>query len=79
MHALGAIIDDAYRDADIDPKDIDTGAVILTGEALRRENASAIADLLAQEGRRSRLRHRRPSHGGDARRLWLRRRARVLG
>ena len=48
--ALGAIIDDAYRVAQIDPKDIDTGAVILTGEALRRENAAAIADLLAKQG-----------------------------
>jgi ethanolamine utilization protein EutA len=48
--ALGAIIDDAYRAAQIDPKDIDTGAVILTGEALRRENAAAIADLLAKQG-----------------------------
>jgi ethanolamine utilization protein EutA len=48
--ALGAIIDDAYRAAQIDPKEIDTGAVILTGEALRRENASAIADLLARQG-----------------------------
>src|SRR6185503_18292455 len=48
--ALGAIIDAAYRAAAIDPKDIDTGAVILTGEALRRENASAIAELLAKKG-----------------------------
>ena len=48
--ALGAIIDEAYRTAAIDPKDIDTGAVILTGEALRRENAAAIADLLARKG-----------------------------
>jgi ethanolamine utilization protein EutA len=48
--ALGAIIDDAYRAAAIDPNDIDTGAVILTGEALRRENASAIANLLAKQG-----------------------------
>ena len=48
--ALGAIIDAAYRAAEIDPKDIDTGAVILTGEALRRENASAIAELLAKKG-----------------------------
>jgi ethanolamine utilization protein EutA len=48
--ALGLIIDDAYRAAAVDPKDIDTGAVILTGEALRRENAAAIADLLAKKG-----------------------------
>src|SRR6476659_9014234 len=36
---LRAIIEAAYRDAGLDPKDIDTGVVILTGEALRRENA----------------------------------------
>ena len=32
------------------PADIDTGAVILTGEALRRENAKAIADIVAEKG-----------------------------
>src|SRR5205823_11421957 len=31
------------------PEDIDTGVVILTGEALRRENAAAIAGLLAEQ------------------------------
>ncbi len=49
-HALGAIIDDAYRAAGLRPEDIDTGAVILTGEALRRENAEAIAGILAEKG-----------------------------
>src|SRR5712664_1813835 len=47
---LGAIIDDAYNTARIDPADIDTGAVILTGEALRRENAKAIAAIVAEKG-----------------------------
>jgi ethanolamine utilization protein EutA len=47
---LGAIIDDAYNAAGIDPADIDTGAVILTGEALRRENAKAIAGIVAEKG-----------------------------
>src|SRR6202011_1369794 len=47
---LGAIIDDAYNAAKIDPADIDTGAVILTGEALRRENARAIAGIVAEKG-----------------------------
>ena len=32
------------------PKDIDTGAVILTGEALRRENAQAISAMLSEAG-----------------------------
>jgi len=48
--ALGAIIDTAYHDARIAPEDIDTGVVILTGEALRRENAEAIARILAENG-----------------------------
>jgi ethanolamine utilization protein EutA len=47
---LRAIIDDAYRAANLRPKDIDTGVVILTGEALRRDNAQAIAALLAEQG-----------------------------
>ena len=47
---LRAIIDDAYRQASLAPKDIDTGVVILTGEALRRDNAQAIASLLAEQG-----------------------------
>jgi len=48
--ALGAIIDAAYHEARIAPEDIDTGVVILTGEALRRENAEAIARILAENG-----------------------------
>src|SRR6266852_5390372 len=47
---LGAIIDDAYNAAGIDPAGIDTGAVILSGEALRRENAKAIAAIIAEKG-----------------------------
>jgi ethanolamine utilization protein EutA len=47
---LGVIIDDAYNAARIDPTGIDTGAVILTGEALRRENAKAIAAIVAEKG-----------------------------
>ena len=47
---LGAIIDQAYTDAGLHPDDIDAGVVILTGEALRRENAKAIAGLIAEQG-----------------------------
>ncbi|MGH9255764.1 MAG: ethanolamine ammonia-lyase reactivating factor EutA [Vicinamibacterales bacterium] len=45
---IGRIIDEAYETARVHPDDIDTGAVILTGEALRRENAKAIAEVLAE-------------------------------
>ncbi len=47
---LRAIIADAYQSAGITPADIDTGVVILTGEALRRDNAQAIAVMLAEQG-----------------------------
>jgi ethanolamine utilization protein EutA len=48
--ALGRIIDDAYHGAGLHPDRIDTGSVILTGEALRRENAQAIGELVAEIG-----------------------------
>jgi len=48
--AVGGIIDAAYESAGLHPDNIDTGAVILTGEALRRENAKAIAEVLAEVG-----------------------------
>src|SRR6478735_7125898 len=47
---LGKIIDDAYAGAGLHPDQIDTGAVILTGEALRRENAEGIAKILSEQG-----------------------------
>ncbi|HZP77759.1 MAG TPA: ethanolamine ammonia-lyase reactivating factor EutA [Pseudolabrys sp.] len=47
---LGAIVDAAYAAARLAPQDIDTGVVILTGEALRRDNAQAISAILAQQG-----------------------------
>jgi ethanolamine utilization protein EutA len=48
--ALGKIIEDAYTAAGLHADSIDAGAVILTGEALRRENGQAIADVLAEQG-----------------------------
>jgi ethanolamine utilization protein EutA len=47
---LGKIIDDAYEQAGLHPDAIDAGVVILTGEALRRENAETIAGVLAEQG-----------------------------
>ncbi|MBM3608471.1 MAG: recombinase, partial [Alphaproteobacteria bacterium] len=46
---LKAIIAQAYIDGGINRADVDTGAVILTGEALRRENAQAISALLSEQ------------------------------
>ena len=47
---VGRIIDAAYEAAGVHPDEVDTGAVILTGEALRRENPTSIADVLAEVG-----------------------------
>ncbi len=46
--ALGTLIDEAYRTAGLHPNDIDTGVVILTGEALRRRNAERITRILSE-------------------------------
>ncbi|MCY3729728.1 MAG: ethanolamine ammonia-lyase reactivating factor EutA, partial [Rhodospirillaceae bacterium] len=48
-HRLAAFIADAYRDAGLSAEEIDSGAVILTGEALKRRNARAIAELFADQ------------------------------
>ncbi len=47
--ALGKFIEASYRKADLKRDAIDTGALILTGVAVRRRNARAIADLFASE------------------------------
>lgn len=47
--ALRTFVEGAYREADLTRGDIDSGAVILTGEALKRTNARAIADLFADQ------------------------------
>jgi ethanolamine utilization protein EutA len=46
---LSGFIDDAYRQAGVAREDIDSGAVILTGEAIKRSNAQAIAQLFAAD------------------------------
>ena len=46
--ALGEIVDEAYHQANLHPDNIDTGVVILTGEALRRENSERIAKILSE-------------------------------
>jgi len=47
--ALGAFIAEQYAAAGIDRDAVDTGALILTGVALLRDNARAIAELFAAE------------------------------
>lgn len=45
---LDSFIRDSYREAGLTHDDIDSGAIILTGEAVKRHNARAIADLFAE-------------------------------
>jgi ethanolamine utilization protein EutA len=47
--ALGAFIERQYKDAKVDPDEIDTGALILTGVAVRRRNARKIGELFARQ------------------------------
>lgn len=46
---LGRFMRRAYNAAGLTPADVDTGAVITTGEAAKKENAAAIINLLAEE------------------------------
>jgi ethanolamine utilization protein EutA len=45
--AMGRFIERSYGEAGWSPDDVDTGAVITTGEAARKENASAIVQLFS--------------------------------
>jgi ethanolamine utilization protein EutA len=47
--ALGAFIEGCFQKSGLKRDEIDTGALILTGVAVRRRNARAIADLFAAE------------------------------
>src|SRR5271169_4156403 len=47
--ALRDFLQRQYKDAKVDPDEIDTGALILTGVAVRRRNARAIGELFAKQ------------------------------
>ncbi|HEY7298410.1 MAG TPA: ethanolamine ammonia-lyase reactivating factor EutA [Xanthobacteraceae bacterium] len=47
--ALGAFIARQYKLANVDPEEIDTGALILTGVAVRRRNSRKIGELFAAQ------------------------------
>ena len=46
---LKDLIDATFREAGMTREDVDTGAVIITGEAARRDNAQRIAELFSDE------------------------------
>ena len=48
-HSLDHFIHDSYKEAGVKRSDIDSGAVILTGEAIKRTNARAIDELFADQ------------------------------
>jgi len=70
-NALGAFIRKQYEYAKVQPEEIDTGALILTGVAVRRKNARAIAELSRRKPQARRRQRRRQSRNRDGR-LWLR-------
>lgn len=45
--ALRQIIEGEYRRAGVQPQEVDTGAVIITGETARKENAAEVLDSLS--------------------------------
>jgi ethanolamine utilization protein EutA len=46
-HGLARFVRDCYRTAGIAPSEVDSGAVILTGEAIKKRNARAIDEMIA--------------------------------
>jgi ethanolamine utilization protein EutA len=49
LERLAEFFHAAYREAGLTPDEVDTGAVVITGEALKKENAQPIAELFATE------------------------------
>ena len=45
---VNQFIHEAYNEAGLAPEDVDTGAVIITGEALKKENAQPIVEFFAK-------------------------------
>jgi ethanolamine utilization protein EutA len=52
VEPLRELVESTFRTAQLKRDDIDTGAVIITGEAARRDNASKIAEIFADEAGR---------------------------
>ena len=46
--ALKKIVDEEYRSAGITKEEVDTGAIIITGETSRKENAAAVLEALSE-------------------------------
>jgi ethanolamine utilization protein EutA len=48
MDKVTAFINDSFKEAGFTPADIDTGAVVITGEALKKENAQPILEHFSE-------------------------------
>ena len=75
-HELSHFVHDAYHAAGFKHSEIDSGAVILTGEAIKQKNARAIDELFAEEAGKfvcatagHKLESRLAAHGSGAVRL----------
>ncbi len=75
-HGLDHFISRSYREAGLKRNEIDSGAVILTGEAIKRKNARAIDELFADQAGKfvcasagHKLECRLAAHGSGAVRL----------
>ena len=66
-------IERSYSDAGFTPDDVDTGAVVITGEALKKENAQPILEYFLGGVGTLHLRVRRPDARGAPRRVRIRR------
>ena len=49
INKLAEFFKEEYKRAEIDPEDIQTGAVIITGESARKQNAKQIAEALSND------------------------------
>ena len=47
--ALQSFVEESYRDAGVTPEEVDSGAIVVTGEALKKENAQPIAEMFSRE------------------------------
>jgi ethanolamine utilization protein EutA len=47
VSALETFVRHSYADAGLEPEQVDTGVVVVTGEALNKENAEEIANLVS--------------------------------
>jgi ethanolamine utilization protein EutA (predicted chaperonin) len=48
-NALQDFVEASYREAGVEPEDVDSGAVVITGEALNKENAQPIVEMFSRQ------------------------------